>query len=194
MRFKKGFTLYELVLVVAILGILLGIAVPSIIPATNFANKNKVNTMHKICMSAVDSWIKSNYDPIQRPDNFNSRNSQGVAVYQYIKNNEIFDVSNLEISSSADGEFLKENPGEVGKIHIQFEKGVLKTSFIEKPSDIGGTPAIQIVYGVYDLDSNGKIANYDERVRDHYIVGNLKNDSSDPTPDNIEEYAEIVSH
>lgn len=181
-------------MVVAILGILLGIAVPSLIPATNFANKNKVNTMHKICMSAIDSWIKSNYDPIQRPDNFNSRNSQGVAVFEYIKNKEIFDVSNLEISGSDSNKFLKEKEGEVGKVYIKFEEGVLKTSYIEKSTDTVETPAIQIVYGVYELGSDGKVKNYEDRKKNHYIVGTLKNDSQEPTPDNITPYKEISNN
>lgn len=193
MKKVKAFTLYELVLVVAILGILMGIAIPSLLPATNFANKNKVNTMHKVCISAIDSWIRANYDPIQRPDNFNSRNSQGVAVYEYIKSKEIFSMSNLEIDKMQD--FLRQKDQEIGKVYITFNNGVLKTTYAASQAEIDDQkPELQIVHGVFELDEEENIMYYEEKKFLNYIVGYLKNNSLDPVRSNISPYSEVTTH
>lgn len=132
-----GFTFMELMIVLAILSILMMIAIPSFRPSQEYVQKNMLNTTNKIIVSAINYWIKDNIDPSQRPDNFNSKNSQNKSVYEYISNAEIlsrkdssgnfFGKSNLWIDGSEMKDDLTLKPG---MMEIKLEKGVLTTSYI----------------------------------------------------------------
>lgn len=132
-----GFTFMELMIVLAILSILMMIAIPSFRPSQNYVEKNMLNTTNKIIIGAIDYWIKDNIDPSQRPDNFNSKNSQNKSVYEYISNTEILsrkDSSGNFVGKSnlwIDGAEMKDNLTlKPGMMEIKLEKGVLTTSYI----------------------------------------------------------------
>lgn len=188
---KKGFTMIELLAVVAIIGILVSVAVPSISFGVEYTQKNITNTVHKVLVNAIDGWIKDNYDSAQRPDNFNSRNSQGHPVYKYINSNEAFVNSNLKVREpGTDSEWIETDMPEKGKVYVTFNKGVLSTSFIE--TDILNEK-YKKVYGMYDLDASKTfIVGYDSKKTTGYIVGYPINETAEYKPDNIAGYREIV--
>lgn len=131
---KRGFTLVELMVVVAILGILLLMVFPSLSSATDFNAKNRVNTTNKIILSAIDSWSRDNIVTNMPLVDLNSINSQGKRVYQYISNNEIFTYTNLsKQNSGSPSEFLvisSLNDPNTVKIDLQYK--TLKVSYIDK--------------------------------------------------------------
>lgn len=142
---KNAFTFIEIMIVVAILTILMMMVSPSFVQSRQFHEKNMVNTTNKVLISAINYWIKDNIDPSQRPSDFNSRNSQGKAVFEYISNREILSTrdssgaitgkSNLwieTISGSANTTVLRTNaPLNDGMLNIQFEKGILNVGYFD---------------------------------------------------------------
>ena len=97
MKKNKGFTMAEMLVAIAILTILMGLAVPFFKPAKEFVNKNKTNTTKKILINAIEYWSKDNINPIQKPADFNAVNSQNKKVFEYISNNEVYKDSNMQI-------------------------------------------------------------------------------------------------
>ena len=93
----------ELMIVIAIMSILMMIAIPNTRQVFSFTNKNMINTTNKVIISSIDYWVKDNRNPSQRSDNFNSQNSQGKKVFEYISNKEIYNYTNMQIQKNADG-------------------------------------------------------------------------------------------
>ena len=60
MQNKKGFTLVELLAVIAILGILVAIAVPSTLAISNKIKKNMWENKKKLVSTAVELWEDDN--------------------------------------------------------------------------------------------------------------------------------------
>lgn len=138
---KKAFTFIEIMIVVAILSILLLMVTPSFVQSRAYHQRNLVNTTNKILISAIDYWIKDNFDPSQRPSDFNSRNSQGKAVFEYISNREIlsFRDSNNNITGRSnlwiDGNILRTNaPLTDGMLDINFQRGILTIGYFDGTS------------------------------------------------------------
>ncbi|MFA5525114.1 MAG: type II secretion system protein, partial [Tissierellales bacterium] len=57
---KKGFTLVELVVVIAILGILAAIAVPKFASVTQNANKKAFEANHRTVVAAIQMYMAAN--------------------------------------------------------------------------------------------------------------------------------------
>ena len=60
MKNKKGFTLVELLAVIVLLGILIGIAVPSVLGVSNKIKKNMYDTKLKNVKVALENWADDN--------------------------------------------------------------------------------------------------------------------------------------
>lgn len=176
MKKRNGFTFAELIVIVAIIGILVSMAVPSIEPALRYTEKNKVNVVHKILINAVDSWVKANYDAAQRPDNINSKNSQGRAVYEYISSQEVYQGANLIKGTDR----VTFGPKEAEKVFVKFEKGVITTEFVNDPAQ---PSTYKKIFGMYELDGE-EIKDYNSLLNLNYIVGPVQGSG-------VKEYAEI---
>lgn len=166
---KNAFTFIELLIVVAILGLLLMIASPSFVQSRQFHQKNMVNTTNKVLISAINYWIKDNIDPSQRPSDFNSRNSQGKAVFEYISNREILSTKNSDGSYTGKSNLWIETIGDPkqnnrvirtnakpsdDRLDIQFEKGILTVGYFDG-STVKKEEKRYVVYPIINGD-NGK--------------------------------------
>ena len=127
MKKYKGFSMMELMIVIAIMAILMMIAITNMRQVFSLTNKNMINTTNRVIISAIDYWVKDNRNPSQRPDNFNSQNSQGKKVFEYISNNGIYNYTNMQIQKNADGsEYISFKSDEKDiPITVKFEEGVL---------------------------------------------------------------------
>ena len=179
MKKYKGFSMMELMVVIAIMSILMMIAIPNMGQVFSFTNKNMINTTNKVIISAIDYWVKDNRNPSQRPDNFNSQNSQGKRVFEYISNNEIYNYTNMQIQKNADGsEYMSFKSGEKDiPITVKFEEGVLSIT----PKEEKYKEKNKVVYGVFELDLDKKIKDYENKKQNGLIVGADKKSHSGGT-------------
>ncbi|SDY47612.1 type IV pilus assembly protein PilA [Proteiniborus ethanoligenes] len=72
LKSKKGFTLVELVVVIAILGILAAIAVPRLGGFSDGAKKAKVEAEHRQLISAIQMWQANSSDVDSFPSNLDA--------------------------------------------------------------------------------------------------------------------------
>lgn len=158
---KRGFTLIELVLVVALIGILTMLAIPSFSSSANYTHKNITNVTHKIFANAIEYWSKDNINPIQKPANFKSINSQGHTVGDYISNPEILKDTNLvekeeKINFAGKEKIVKvleEDADKKNVVNVHFEDGVLHTIYKEDNGELNQD--ISIVFKVFeDIEYN----------------------------------------
>ena len=177
MKKYKGFSMMEMMVVIAIMSILMMISIPNMGQVFSFTNKNMINTTNKVIMSAIDYWVKDNRNPSQRPDNFNSQNSQGKRVFEYISNNEIYNYTNMQIQKNTDGSEYMSFKSDVKDIPIivEFERGRLVVSPREEKYKKN-----TVVYGVFELDSKKeKILGYESKKQNGFIVGAITNGKVD---------------
>ena len=165
----------ELMIVIVIMAILMMIAIPNTRQVFSFTNKNMINTTNKVIISSIDYWVKNNRNPSQRPDNFNSQNSQGKKVFEYISNKEIYNYTNMQIQKNADGsEYMSFKSGEKDiPITVKFEEEVLSITPKEEK--------YKVVYGVFELDLDKKIKDYENKKQNGLIVGADKKSHSGGT-------------
>ena len=160
MKKYKGFSMMEMMVVIAIMSILMMIAIPNMGQVFSFTNKNMINTTNKVIISSIDYWVKDNRNPSQRPDNFNSQNSQGKKVFEYISNNEIYNYTNMQIQKNADGsEYMSFKSDVDAPIIVEFMNGRLVITPREEKYKKN-----TVVYGVFELDSKKeKILGYESK-------------------------------
>lgn len=173
MKKYKGFSMMEMMVVIAIMSILIMVAIPNMGQVFSFTNKNMINTTNKVIISAIDYWVKDNRNPSQRPDNFNSQNSQGKKVFEYISNKEIYNYTNMQIQKNADGsEYMSFKSDEKDiPITVKFEEGVLSITPKEEKYKEKNT----VVYGVFELNNDKtEIVDYESKKQNGFIVGAIK--------------------
>ena len=176
MKKYKGFSMMEMMVVIAIMSILMMIAIPNMGQVFSFTNKNMINTTNKVIISAIDYWVKDNRNPSQRPDNFNSQNSQGKKVFEYISNNGIYNYTNMQIQKNADGsEYMSFKSDVDAPIIVEFMNGRLVITPKEEKYKKN-----TVVYGVFELDSKKeKILGYESKKQNGFIVGTITNGKVD---------------
>ena len=176
MKKYKGFSMMEMMVVIAIMSILMMISIPNMGQVFSFTNKNMINTTNKVIISAIDYWVKDNRNPSQRPDNFNSENSQGKKVFEYISNNEIYNYTNMQIQKNTDGSEYMSFKSDVKDIPItvEFEEGVLSIT----PKEEKYKEKNKVVYGVFELDLDKKIKDYENKKQNGLIVGSIKKNNN----------------
>lgn len=135
----------ELIVVIAIISILLLVVSPPFKPTQNYISKNLTNTTHKILVNAIDYWSRDNIEPLQKPANFNSVNSQNHKVYEYISNKEIYNNTNIKIEN---GNLIKDTSKTKNIIDVDFNDGVLKTTCLDE----NGSNIVQLIYPVFKLN------------------------------------------
>lgn len=173
MKKYKGFSMMEMMVVIAIMSILIMVAIPNMGQVFSFTNKNMINTTNKVIISAIDYWVKDNRNPSQRPDNFNSQNSQNKKVFEYISNKEIYNYTNMQIQKNADGsEYMSFKSDEKDiPITVKFEEGVLSITPKEEKYKEKNT----VVYGVFELNNDKtEIVDYESKKQNGFIVGAIK--------------------
>lgn len=173
MKKYKGFSMMEMMVVIAIMSILIMVAITNMGQVFSFTNKNMINTTNKVIISAIDYWVKDNRNPSQRPDNFNSQNSQGKKVFEYISNKEIYNYTNMQIQKNADGsEYMSFKSDEKDiPITVKFEEGVLSITPKEEKYKEKNT----VVYGVFELNNDKtEIVDYESKKQNGFIVGAIK--------------------
>lgn len=136
MRKKRGFTLIEMLVVLAILSILLLMAVPNLKGVFEYNDKQLVQLVDKALITAVDYWSKDNINPTQIPANIDrATNSQGKKVYDYIQNDEIYNFTNYKKKAQDTKEVEKKNDSELEDMNkmvkIDFENGILNLTFVK---------------------------------------------------------------
>ena len=195
MKKYKGFSMMELMIVIVIMAILMMIAIPNTRQVFSFTNKNMINTTNKVIISSIDYWVKDNRNPSQRPDNFNSQNSQGKRVFEYISNNEIYNYTNMQIQKNTDNSEYMTFKSDVKDIPIivEFERGRLVVSPKEEKYKEKNT----VVYGVFELNSSKtEIEGYDSKKENGLIVGSIKRSHnvgiSSIKKSEVEEYRDVI--
>ncbi|MBS6064164.1 type II secretion system protein [Criibacterium bergeronii] len=176
MKKNKGFTMAEMLVAIAILTILMGLAVPFFKPAKEFVNKNKTNTTKKILINAIEYWSKDNINPIQKPADFNAVNSQNKKVFEYISNNEVYKDSNMQIEEKDGNKELvfvndKDNDGkdDTEIVIVNFEKGVLTTSYLNSDNELSNSTAFLSIQNLENLGATS-IENYEDKHRKFLIL------------------------
>ncbi|WMM26944.1 type II secretion system protein [Tissierella sp. MB52-C2] len=114
MKKRKGFTLVELVVVIAILGILAGIAVPKLSGSRNSAKVSAHNANVRILKSTATMYL-ADY-----PDAHDSTNDTEITAEENFKKYfdkeetpKTFDNKEFKVSITKEGD-IKVEPGEVG--------------------------------------------------------------------------------
>lgn len=197
---KRGFTIIEMTLVVAILSILILLAVPSFKSSANYMHKNSTNTIHKVLANAIEYWSKDNINPIQKPANFNSINSQGHTVIEYLSNKDIIKDTNLkiekkEVTINERGDkktvqYTTVDSSATGVVDVIFEDGVLHTIFIN--DDGTHNDDISVVFKVfddleYDKASN-KVTGQKTLKEKNMLLYDIYKEFTYSNPDKVEEW------
>lgn len=86
---RRGFTAVEMMTVVALLGILMMIVMPRVVPYVHAGENSKRKADMAIILSAVQKWRADNEDTGYNPTDFNTQNTQGRRVHNYIQDEEI---------------------------------------------------------------------------------------------------------
>lgn len=161
---RRGFTMIEVLVVVAIMGILMLMAIPSLKPVLEYDDRNKVESMKNIIIDAIDYWSKDNIEPGQKPSGFYARNSQNRTVSDYIMNKELFIQTNLELDNSG---VVKQKDVEDSKtIRVTFNKGVLNLLLIKDGVENNDISAVFYV----SEETGGQIKDYDVKINKHIII------------------------
>lgn len=127
---KRGFSLMELIVVFAMMGILMSIAMPRITAYTRSVDLAEAKYNHQTIVYCIREWSLGNYDKKIVPGNFTVQNDQGKSVADYLAhyNKEYYD------------EYLKEE-------HMRYKNALAAGASSPTPIDkIGGTAEGEVLY------------------------------------------------
>lgn len=169
-RKKKGFTLFEVIIVIAIMAILMMMMAPKLKDMANIGESLSNSEKHRMVIFAIETWSQENKWSYQRPGDFEVRNSQGKTVVDYLK------TTDFEAKTDGSGVVFLED----SVCKVTFAQGVLRTENID-------SHPVERVYTVFETeDSNVPYANI--KLKDWAYLRNIHTESEE-TP---EQYARKI--